>query len=393
MKPKIFSSGLSTAADGLAGVQELAQKIRKDFKGASCDIAILFISEGYQQTPSPDLARAFYEAVRPRFFIGCNSSGVIGDGSEIEMEPGLSVMAMHLPGIRVTPFVIAPHELAILDTGAELVEILGLDPAARPKFISLGEPMSCDITKFLTLLNQGYPDAPVIGGLASGVVVGTDNWLILGKEIYPEGVVGLALEGAIEFENVVSQGCRPIGEPLIITKSEQNVVYELAGQPVLEVLGKVYEALSPDDQQLAKHSLFVGMVMDEKRHKLKRGDFLIRNIMGVDYDKNALVVGELLAPGQTFQFQLRDAKAAEEDLECLLQNLPAYNASQATGGILVSCCGRGKGLFKEADHDVRMIRKLHGPVPLTGFFANGEFGLINRKNYVHGYTSSLTLLR
>lgn len=192
MKPKIFSSGLSTAADGLAGVQELAQKIRKDFKGAACDVAVLFVSEGYSQTPSQDLARAFYEAVRPRFLIGCNSSGVIGEGSEIEMEPGLSVMAMHLPGIRVTPFAIAPHELAVLNTEAELVETIGLDPVGHPKFISLGEPMSCDITKFLTLLNQGYPDAPVIGGLASGIVVGTDNWLILGEEIYPEGVAGLA---------------------------------------------------------------------------------------------------------------------------------------------------------------------------------------------------------
>ena len=232
----------------------------------------------------------------------------------------------------------------------------------------------------------------MIGGLSSGVVVGIENWLALDQDVFAEGAVGLALSGDISFESVVSQGCRPIGEPLVITKAEGNVLYEVAGTPVLETLGALYEKLSARDRALAKHSLFVGIVMDESRQQFTRGDFLIRNIMDVDYEKGNLVIGEMLQPGQTLQFQIRDAKTAEEDLQHLLAGLQEKQGSLARGAILVSCCGRGKELFKETNHDVRIIQALKGPVPLTGFFANGEFGPIDRKNYIHGYTSSLTIV-
>jgi len=199
----------------------------------------------------------------------------------------------------------------------------------------------------------------------------------------------------IEFEVIVSQGCRPIGEPFAITKAEQNILYELRGKPAFHVLTAVLEKLSPEDQRLAQHSLFAGLAMDELRTDFKRGDFLIRNILGIDPTTGALAVGAMLETGQTVQFQLRDASASEEDLKSFLTTgaRKPEHEGRSTGGVLVSCCGRGKGLFGVADHDVRMIQSLRGPVPLTGFFANGEFGPVDRKNYIHGYTSSLTLIR
>ncbi len=393
MASKKFISALSQEKEGLAAVEAVGEKILAGLEGNPCDLAILFLSENYKNAEPEKLIEAFARKVPSRYFIGCNSSGVIGDRSEVEMEPAVSAMAMHLPGTRITPFTILPRELEALETAEELVKKIDVYPTDQPKFICLADPMSCDVTQLFRLFNEGYGNAPVIGGLASGVVAGEENWLALDGTLYKEGAVGLALTGEIEFENVVSQGCRPIGEPYIITRAEQNVLFELAGRPALQVLGDVYAGLNSDDQQLARHSLFVGLVMDETRHLFKRGDFLIRNIMGVDYEKGVLVIGEMLQPGQTLQFQLRDARAAEEDLQTLLENLSAPDAARAAGGILISCCGRGKGLFRESDHDVRLIQSLRGPVPLTGFFANGEFGPVDRKNYVHGYTSSLTILR
>lgn len=390
---KIFSSGLSQDKDGRKALEGLAAKVREDLGGKSCDLALLFLSEGHSGLEPREAVRAFRGQVSAGHLIGCNANGVIGDRDEVEMEPAISVLAMHLPNVRMAPFSLSPEEIGRIATGADLVQELDLYPTDDPGFIILADPMSCDVTRLLDLFNQGYAKRPVVGGLASGGVVGAPNWLALDDEIYASGAVGMAVAGDIEFETVVSQGCRPIGEPFAITKAEQNVLFELAGKAALEAFRQVYEKLPAGDQQLAQHSLFVGLARDEFRADMRRGDFLIRNILGADRRSGALVIGEMLQVGQTLQFQLRDAATSKEDLEILLRRIVAPRRPASEGGILVSCCGRGKGLFGEPHHDVTLIQKLRGPFPLTGFFANGEFGPIDQKNYVHGYTSSLTLIR
>ena len=96
--------------------------------------------------------------------------------------------------------------------------------------------------------------------------------------------------------------------------------------------------------------------------------------------------------GQTFQFQLRDAQTSDQDFSMLLSALPAADGAPR-GALLCSCCGRGRGLYGESDHDARLVHSVLGPVPLAGFFANGEFGPVGGRNFVHGYTSSLVLIK
>jgi small ligand-binding sensory domain FIST len=231
----------------------------------------------------------------------------------------------------------------------------------------------------------------VVGGLASAAVLGRPSWLLAGDEALAEGSAGVALCGDLVLETVVAQGCRPIGEPAIVTKADGHVVYELGGKPPLEVLRLLLDQLSPEDRELARHSLFAGLVMNEYRAGFKRGDFLIRNLLGSDPRTGAVMVGANLRVGQTLQFQLRDKRTSDEDLRELLGQLKDY--PEPRGAFLASCCGRGKGLYGEEGHDSRLIQALKGPVPLAGFFANGELGPVAGRNHIHGYTSSLAVLR
>lgn len=393
MGQKLFSSAFTQETDGPNAIRFLASKVNTDLKNKSCDLAILFLSEHYQADPKA-LLEMFKSLSSAECLISCNSSGVIGDKKEVEMEPAISVMAMHLDGAKVVPFSISANQLETFQSGKDLVEYLDVAPVSKPRFICLADPQTCDVGKLLAIFNEGYQNLPLVGGLASGAMVGAKNWISLNGEVNPDGAIGAILLGDVQFEIVVSQGCRPIGEPLIITKSENNVLYELAGKPALQVLSDLFKALPPDDQQLAQHSLFVGLVMDENRHQFERGDFLIRNIMGIDETSGALIIGALLQMGQTLQFQLRDAETSKEDLKILLGKLKHKERPKTSeGAILVSCCGRGKGLYGELDHDVKIIQAMRGPIPLSGFFANGEFGPVDNKNHVHGYTSSLTIIR
>ncbi|MBI4352958.1 MAG: FIST C-terminal domain-containing protein [Candidatus Omnitrophica bacterium] len=392
MGGKVFSARLSKEKDWRGALEEAVSGVKRELGENPCDLAVFFVSEAYQDFDPRVFVEAFSELLPHRVSIGCNSSGVIGSESEVEMKPALSVMAMHLPGVRLHPFSLSSDEARSLESGADIIQLLDVYPPDKPHFICLADPMSFEVTRFLNVLNEGYKGLPVIGGLASGAAAGAPNWLSLNGTVYREGVVGAALTGAIAFDSLVSQGCRPVGRPYVVTKAEGNVIHELAGKSPLAVLQELMLELPPKDRQLARHSLFVGLVMKETQSDFKRGDFLIRNITGFDPGAEALMVGEFLRVGQTIQFQLRDAETSDEDLRVLLERLSDRRGASA-GGILVSCCGRGKGFFGEADHDVRLIQSLRGPLPLAGFFANGEIGPVGGKNYVHGYTSSLAILR
>jgi small ligand-binding sensory domain FIST len=183
----------------------------------------------------------------------------------------------------------------------------------------------------------------------------------------------------------VSQGCRPIGRPYVVTKAEQNLIEELAGKPAMERLQELAAAATEDERELLRQGLHVGLVVDEHKADFARGDFLVRNLLGADEQTGALAVGEQVGVGQTVQFHVRDAAAADEDLRELLAD------ADADAALLFTCNGRGRHLFGVADHDAGLVEKLLGPIPLAGAFCAGEIGPVGGRNFLHGFTASLAL--
>ncbi len=387
---KAFVSALSTRTGWREALADASAKVKEGL-GGQCDLAVLFMTELYGDLDAALVPGAAKQALGCRHLIGCNSSGVIAGRQEVEMEPAVTLMGMRLPGVKITPFSLSPSRAAAL-TAADLLRDLDIYPTDHPKFLQLADPMTSDIETVLQLFNDAYPGAPVVGGLASGLAIGRPNWMLLDDDLYQQGAAGLALTGEVEVDTVVAQGCRPIGAPLIVTKAEGHILYELGGQPPLEVLREVIRGLSEADQELARQSLFAGVVMNEYQAQFKRGDFLIRNLMGYDAESGALMIGTNLRAGQTLQFQLRDARTSDEDLKAMLDHMRA-GGDHSRGALLVSCCGRGRGLYGEPDHDASVIQARRGPMPLAGFFANGEIGPVGARNYIHGYTSSLAVIR
>jgi small ligand-binding sensory domain FIST len=134
--------------------------------------------------------------------------------------------------------------------------------------------------------------------------------------------------------------------------------------------------------------------MNEYRDEFGRGDFLIRNLMAVDQQAGTITIGALPRVGQTLQFQLRDAEAADDELVALLKLARSDLSGDfpAVGALLCCCNGRGAGLFGESGHDVRKLEEVLGPMPVAGFFCNGEIGPVGGQNFLHGFTASLALI-
>ena len=392
MTGKIFSSHLSKNKNWREAVSEIASHVKKDMKGETCDFLIAHVSEAYEDFNAAAFVELLANLVPHRVLIGCNSCGVIGDAHEIEMQPAISVLGMHVPGLKTHSFTVTEGDLASLSHGADLINFLDIYPPDKPHFICLGDPATIDAEKFLHIFNEAYKGLPVIGGMASGMMMGAPNWLCLNGNVYTEGLVGVALVGNIEFDVIVSQGSRPIGSPYVVTRAEGNVLYELAGRPALDVVRNMVEGLSSKDKKLAEFSLSVGLVMNELQTHFKRGDFLIRNLVGFDPDTKSLMVGATLKVGQTLQFQVRDAETSAQDLDHMLEMIHKPSPGPR-GAMLVSCCGRGRDFYGKADHDIQVIQQAQGPLPVTGFFANGEIGPVGLKNFMHGYTSSLVIFR
>jgi small ligand-binding sensory domain FIST len=255
----------------------------------------------------------------------------------------------------------------------------------------LGDPFTFPVDVFLGEMNETHAGVPVLGGMASGVMAPGQTRLIDGPRVHNHGAVGVLLQGELGLRCVVSQGCRPIGRPLVITKAHENVIEALGGKTPLRQLQELWQELSPEDRELFQHGLHVGRVINEYQGEFHRGDFLIRNVLGLEQESGALAITDRVRVGQTVQFHVRDAATADEDLHELLGgNLRTHNQRPA-GALLFSCNGRGTRLFPQPHHDARVIRGEAGPVPLAGFFAQGELGPVGGQNFIHGFTASVAL--
>jgi small ligand-binding sensory domain FIST len=170
-----------------------------------------------------------------------------------------------------------------------------------------------------------------------------------------------------------------------VTRAEGGIVHELGGRPAIDRLRELVADLTGADRELIQRGLHVGVVVDEHLADFGPGDFLVRNVLGADPDAGAIVIGEHVRVGQTVQFHVRDAAAADEDLHGMLRG------QQAGAALLFSCNGRGRHLFGTADHDAAALTAHLGRIPLAGGFCAGEIGPVGTRSFLHGFTASLAL--
>ena len=389
-----WASAVSEASSLKDAVAECAAAIEAEFVAPGADLVVVFASPHYaaEFDAVPELVS---QHLGDGLLIGCSGGGVIGAGREVEHRPGLAIAVAHLPGVELGPFHIDNGSLPDADSPPDAwEELVGTRAEDEPQFILLADPFSIAAESLLMGLDYAFPKSVKIGGLASGAQQPGGNALYLAGEVFRSGVVGVSLHGAIAVDTVVAQGCRPLGQPMQVTSCSQNVLGELDGRNSMEVLRSLFEGLSERDQELAGHSLFLGVVMDPLKDSPQLGDYLIRNIVGMDRARGGLAIGEILKEGQTVQFHLRDAETSAQDLDALLSRYASeHPIYEDTGALLFQCLGRGSYLYGRPDHDTDMFREKVSAMPLTGFFCNGEIGQVGDTTFLHGYTSSFGIFR
>jgi small ligand-binding sensory domain FIST len=345
--------------------------------GQRPDVAAVFVTNGHAGALE-DIAGTVRSILRPRVLVGAAALSIVGGHREVEDRPGVVVWAAR-PG-SVEPVRIATRR----EDSGWTVEGLPARAADRPRtLVLLADPFTFPTDGVLDRLSQSCPDLTIVGGLTSGSQGAGGARLALDDKIYSDGAVGFLLAPDADVEAIVSQGCRPIGEPFVVTRSEQNIIFELGGKPALHRLREVLEMLDPGDRALAAQGLQVGMVIDERHVTFESGDFLIRNVIGADTTAEAVGIADVAPVGQTIQFHLRDALAADADLRAALA------PRRGDGALLFTCTGRGQGLFGYPDHDADVVSSSLSTRATAGFFASGEIGPVAGRNFLHGFSSSI----
>lgn len=380
MSDLAVGAGLSTDPDPRLAVRDACAGALAGLGAASCDLAFLFVSPHHIDRIA-DVVSGAHAALRPGALVGCTGMWVVGGSREVEDAPAVSVWAAHLPGTTVVPFALEFAETPDGET------FLGW-PDAVPDgatALTLADPFTFPADDWLARLADTHPGLAVIGGLASGGRAPGHHRLVNGTEVRNGGCVGALVAGRVKVRSLVSQGCKPVGQPYAVTGAERNVLLSLGGQTPLDRIRETYAAADTIDREAMQLGLHVGRVVDEYKTEFRRGDFLVRNVLGADERSGALAVGDAVRVGETIQFHVRDAASADEDLRTMVSAV-----DRPGGALLFTCNGRGTRLFGVPDHDAGIVAGTFG-APLAGFFCNGELGPVGGRNFLHGFTASMAL--
>ncbi len=356
--------------------------------GGRVSLGVVFCSTDYREHLEDFLEVLQVHAHIP-LLVGCSASGLIGTSAEAERASGFSLLLLHLPATKLHPFACTEATAPDWEDAEAWRAAAGV--AEVDAWLMISDPVGVPIEPWLGAWSRAFPGVPCIGGLASGGRAGTDTFVFKNREVIEGGALAVGLQGGVKIHTLVSQGCRPIGDALPVTGVEHNLIETLGSRPAYQVLDEAYQALSEKEREHARGNLFAGLAMREDRDEFQRGDFLIRNILGADEGSGVVAVGAFPRVGQTIQYQLRDAKTADEDLRHLA-GLLAADGMKPFASLVFSCGGRGRNLFNVANHDAAILAEYFTPHASTGFFCNGEVGPVGGRNFIHGYTASIALL-
>jgi small ligand-binding sensory domain FIST len=382
VKPRSFAAALSEHPNAPVATGEVVGQVLEALGDLDTppDLALVFVTPVHAPALA-EIAKTIRATLRPRTLLGCAAVSVVGGSREVERGPGISLWAGRTG--PVTPFHLtvaqSPDGLTFTGWPDNMPE----DPSG---LLLIPDPFSFPTDDLLQRLETDRPGMPVVGGMASAARGPGGNRLVIDDEVVTDGAVGAFLGSGVEVTTVVSQGCRPVGHPFVVTRAEHNIIYELAGRPAVERLQEVAAALPDEERELLADMVQIGRVIDESKLDFGPGDFLVRQVVGADPNSGALRVGDIVSVGSTAQFQVRDATSADLELRRMV------SGQAADAALVFTCNGRGTHLFPEPDHDASVVSESLDGAPIAGMFCAGELGPIGHHNFMHGFTASVVLL-
>lgn len=386
-----WASAIGLGRDLETAAAEALEQLTVESGMTRPDLVIAFVSVAYGAAMDR-LPQILDPWLGEGLLFGCNAGGLIGGGREEEEESGVAILAGRLGEVTSTALHLEQATLPPLTASREIWwRLLDLGPASAASFLLLTDPATIDAEACARGIDRAFPGATVIGGLASGASEPGAARLFANRDVHRSGGLLLALTGNIVIDPVIAQGCRAIGEPLFVTACDGNLLHELDGRRPRELLAVLFSSLNEGDRERFGDSLCIGLALPGPRQTVGTGEFLIRNVLGLDPDSGALWIGARLARNAVVQFHLRDGDAASRELSVRLG--AALDARMPpVAALLFACAGRGRSMFGVPGHDSAALRRIVD-VPFAGMFCAGEIAPVQGATFLHSFSSVFGLIR
>jgi small ligand-binding sensory domain FIST len=374
MEIPTFKAACATGTDW-RGIAERCMVELAGQPAAAC-FGLIYVTEAL----AADLDRLLAELrarTGVRDWIGTVGSGICCTGREIYDEPAAAVMLAALPedSYRLIP--------SGLDTLAEMLDHNRDWIAARQARFGIvhGDPRNNHVPQIIESLALELDPGFLVGGLSSAG--SGDHQIQIAGGPYQNGLSGALFSAEIPVISALTQGCTPFAQKHAVTRCQRNILVELDGRPALDVFSEdIGEVLARDLSRVAGY-IFAGLPVPGS----DTGDYLVRNLIGIDPSQKLVAIGALVEEGDPIMFCRRDGDSAREDMRRMLRDLKRRARGGIRGGVYYTCLGRGRYQFGDNSEELRMIQEELGDFPLVGFFANGEIS----HNRLYGYTGVLTL--
>jgi small ligand-binding sensory domain FIST len=384
--------GFSTEGSSPRAALEAARRATEGLGGARPDWAIAFFTADHFQHVTAVLG-ALTGALGTPYVVGCSASGLLVNDWESESGPALGVLAVASDQINATPFLFRDEGDQGLTAGVRLGKRLLQSRDSDDLLLVWPDAFHVRPNRLLRGLDDVLGRVGVLGGAASSAAPDSRTLQFCGSESSGAAVSGIRLGGNFRHVVGITQGCRPLGEPLRVTRAHDNLILELEGRPSLEILQERAPKGLLDDWNWAQNFLFVGLLPDPATAEVLPGEYMIRNIVTADPDTGVLAVADHVGEGQHIVFALREPKAARDDLQRVLEQIsPARTGLSYRFGLYFNCLARGRSLYREDGVDSKILARALPGVPLLGFFSNAEIGPLRGENRLFTYTGVLLLV-
>ena len=306
-------------------------------------------------------------------WVGTIGLGICASGREYLDEPALALMCCSYSedAFRVFSGLKSPRDVARCG--------LKWDGAAASFAVVHADPATSSLTSLVRELAGRTESGFIVGGLTSS----RTRAVQYADGLTEGGVSGVAFSDQVAVATRLTQGCSPVGPEHVVTDARHNILISLDGRPALDVFREDIGRELAANLSLVAGRIFAGLPVEGT----DTGDYVVRNLVGLDSAHKLVAIGENVKPGRRVMFCRRDRGTASDDLDRMLTSIGSGLYREPKGAVYFSCLGRGASLFGENSEELRIIRDRLGEVPLVGFFCNGEIS----HNRLYGYTGVLTL--
>jgi len=384
--------GASTEKATLAAAATAARRAMDRAGLAQADFALVFATIPHSSLYGRMLER-IAEITRTRHLVGCSAMGIVTSDGEVEDEPAVAVLALASDTLTATPFLVRSLRRQGGFAARRMARMLPAPRLPQDFLMLFPDTMTLQAGPFLDGLSQSWPGVPAVGGGASenGTQMHTYQWC--GTEVASDAVCGALFSGGLNRAFGHTVACRPIGEPLLVTRAEGHVIFELSGRPAYDVFTGLAQEWALPDLRSAAGLFFLGFPCDPSHTRLVPGEYYVRNIHGVDPQEGSLLAGSPVREGQAVSFTVRDPAHARRDMEAMVGDLATVCAGRPPRfAVYFNCCGRGASLYGRPNVDLDIIRARFKDLPLIGFFTYAEIGPGADGQCLHNYTGVLALV-